>query len=103
MPCRDYQAEEQDRRETVSNLHERTRMLCGLITELEKSSLDRLTVARFIEKVPGLTIWWEQHKAHDAARLKKEQESRRLHIAAHKAKIAELQREVEFFERKDNA
>lgn len=100
MPCTDPYAEEQSRRETVTNLHERTRMLCGLCAEIERRH-NVLVSGDYFHNVEGLALWWSQHKKEDAKRREKERQARldelsrkREELDVIKAEIEELEEEV---------
>ncbi len=74
MPCYDSRNEPEyiyaEKNKEIESLRKRndelTRMLCGLCTEIELA--ERWT---FINSVPGLTWWWEEHKAFDRKRKSK--------------------------------
>lgn len=47
--------------------NERTRMLCSVLKQLERTSFD----IQMLE--PSVVTWWTEHKAWDAKRAKEEQ------------------------------
>lgn len=93
MPCTDPFAEEQSRRETVTNLHERTRMLCGLCREIERK-FNVLESGDIFHKVPGLPQWWAQHQKEDERRRKEEDIARQREIIDKQKEVLRLQNEI---------
>jgi hypothetical protein len=94
MPCIDEMAEEQSRRETVTNLHERTRMLCGLCGAIE-ANFSLLVRSDLLDKVPGLREWWAQHKKDDEKRLARERQQRKEAIDRKREKLEVVKAELE--------
>lgn len=77
MPCSDsdrYPTDAQRMKEKVDKL---TRMLCGVMKEVERCAKVRLAVR--MKNLDGeLLDWWEEHKSVDAERIEREEAQRRL-------------------------
>lgn len=77
MPCRDYDATDygflEDLNKRQRKIDSLTRMLCGVLTQLEELNFDDEKGQSIITEVKGLYKWWETHKELDARRRKQEQ------------------------------
>ena len=68
MPCHDPGAAEAQSVKDREKINGLTRMLCALC-DLQIEYED---TSKFLDLVPGLRGWWEQHKADDAERIHRE-------------------------------
>lgn len=74
MPC--YDARDDDSRviiqENTAELDKLTRLLCGVMTQLDKLDLSHRLDYRN-RNISGLKTWWSQHQALDEKRITREQ------------------------------
>ena len=112
MPCRDYMDETDNRNYQIAAVEQKneilqkrldnvTRLLCGVMHELEKEGVTSILSAQ--HEVAGLKEWWTEHKRLDALREEQERkaaEKRRLRQereqraqAAKQAALAKLTKE----------
>ena len=87
MPCRDGGP---PRRDLVQERLDRvTALLCELTACVETHNPDLLTA------VSGLPAWWKKHQREDAARVRREEEAKKLRRRDLQARIAQMEAELE--------